>query len=100
MNMRLDPKIRAQQILDAALRVATREGYHKMTREKIALEAGTVAGNVSRYYSTMPQLRRAVVRAAISKRVLPVIASALAAGDKHAKAAPVELKKAAVATLT
>lgn len=99
MTAKLDPKLRSKQILDAALHVAERDGLHKLTRAATAEHAAVSDALVSRYYPTMPQLKRAVIRAAIKREVLPVIAAALATGDKHAKAAPDNLKTAALATL-
>jgi hypothetical protein len=44
-------------------------------------------------------LRRAVVRAAIDQKDLAIIGQALAAKDKHAAKAPLELRVAALASL-
>jgi len=62
---RIDPELRREQVVEAALRVAERlGGVEQMTRDLVAIEAGVSTGTVSKYFNTMPQLRRAVARAA------------------------------------
>lgn len=99
MTTRLKPTDRKTQILDAALAIASKQGYARVTREAIAAEAGCAPGLVSHYLGTMVQTRRDIMRAAIRNRVLPVIAQGLAANDPHAKKAPDELKQAALASI-
>ena len=87
---------RREAIITAALAVATREGYMRMTREQIAAEADCSPGLVSSYLGTMPAMRRAVMRAAVSRKVLAVVAQGLAMRDEHALKAPEGLRAAAV----
>lgn len=93
MNKRLEPKLRAENILDAALIVARTDGFRNMTRDTVAARAGCSPGLVSYYFSTMPQLRRSVMRAAISRRVVEVVAEGIALKDKYALQASPELRK-------
>jgi AcrR family transcriptional regulator len=83
-------------LLDAALTVARSVGYRRMTREAVAHTAGCSAGQVSHLLGTMVQLRRAVLRAALRRGDLPVIAQALIANDPHVKALAPSLKRAAL----
>lgn len=92
---RANPTLRQENILNVALQVATERGYNVMTREAIAERAGVSESLVSRYFSTMVQLRRAVMRAAINQENIEVIAQGLAIKDKHARKAPTELKNKA-----
>jgi len=89
---RLAPKERRNTILDAAIRCAQTGGFYNVTRADIAREAGVSEGLVTHYCGTMPQLRRAIMRAAIHRGVLPVIAQGLASGDPQAIKAPQDLK--------
>lgn len=95
--MRLQPDTRKDQILTAALHVAgRRNGWNSLTREAVAREAQCAESLVSRYFGTMTSFRRDIMRAAISRRELGILAQGLACGDKHAAKAPPELKTAAI----
>jgi AcrR family transcriptional regulator len=99
MVTRLDPKDRKKQILNAALIVAGAKGFNRMTREEIALQAGISDGLINRHFSTMAQLRRSVMRAAIANWFLPVVAQGLVLKDPQAMKAPDDLKNAALKSL-
>lgn len=96
---RLDPEVRKEQILDAALDVARVRNYTSITREEIADRAGVSVGLVTKYFSTMPQLKRDVMRAAIRVEALAIIAHGVAIRDPHALKAPADLQQRAVASL-
>ncbi len=97
---RLKPDDRKKQILRAALVVASREGgWSKMTRQTVAAEAECAEALVSRYFGTMIEFKRTVMRAAVVNQVLPIVAQGLATGDKHAQKADDALKIKALATL-
>ena len=96
MTSPLSPAKRKQQILDAAVDRARDHGYMSITRSEVATAAGVSTGLVNKYYSTFPQLKRAVMRAAIQREILEIIAQGLTAKDPQAFKAPDELKKRAV----
>ena len=97
---RLQPDDRKQQILTAAIAVASRPGgWSKLTRDAVAKEAGCAEGLPSKYFGTMVAFRRAIMRAAIVAEELGVIAQGLAAGDKCAQKADESLKRKALKTL-
>ena len=97
---RLQPDDRKQQILTAAIAVASRPGgWPKLTRDAVAKEAGCAEGLPSKYFGTMVAFRRSIMRAAIVGENLAVIAQGLAAGDKCAQKADPELKARALNTL-
>lgn len=79
--------------------MAEKNGYTRVTRDEVAAHAQCSPALVSHYLGTMPDLRRDVMRAAVKRGILPVIAQGLAAKDRHALKASEELKKAALATL-
>lgn len=97
---RLDPKVRREQILAAAVTLAKKHGYSRITREAITQAAGVSPRLLNYYYSTMEQLKRDVMRYAIKNKVLEVIAQGLVAKDPHALKVPEDVKRLAVATLT
>ncbi len=95
----MEKEARKASVLEAAIVVAEKIGFANMRTKDIAEQAQCGYGTVTLYWSTMGQLRRAVMRAAIQQRKLRIIAVGLATGDKDAKKAPDELKRAALATL-
>ncbi len=97
---RLLPNDRKNQILEAAIKVAERPGgWAKLTRDAVAKESECAEGLPSKYFGTMVNFKRAIMRAAIRELNLSVIAQGLAAGDKVAMKADVALKRKALATL-
>lgn len=96
---RLKPEIRRAQILQHAVEAARDHGYQRITRDEVARRAGVSVGLVTRYFTTMPQLKRSVMRFAVRNEILEIIAQGLAAADPHARKAAPELKQRAVETL-
>lgn len=94
--MRLDPKKRTEELLDVALKLAEKHGYPSLTRESIASEAQVSPALVTARLGTMDALRRSVMRQAIRRRCLRVVAEGLVARDKHALKADESLRLAAV----
>lgn len=87
------------EILQAAIQVAERDGWSNMTRDAIANHAGVAMGSVNAYYGTLKQLRRAVMRAAVRQQHHRIIAQGLALGDKDALKAPRWVREAAVSKI-
>lgn len=100
IDMRLHPDNRKDQILAAALKVAGRPGgWGKLTRQSVAHEAQCAESLVSKYFGTMHSFRRAIMRAAIKRADLFVIAQGIASGDKCARKVDAELQARALASL-
>lgn len=99
MTRRLPRDDRRTQILDAALRAAERDGYMQVTREAIAEDAKCSPALVSLHLGTMPQMRRAIMGAAIARRNLRIIAQGLAHNDRRAMHAPEDIRRAAAALI-
>ena len=97
---KMHPADRIAQILDAALVVASKVGYARLTREDIAKRADVPASLISYHLGTMPALRRKIMREAIRTECLPVVAQGLAIRDRFALKAPAELRARAVASLS
>lgn len=97
---RLLPDDRKQQILNAAIIVAAQpNGWAKLTREAVAREAGCADSLLSKYFGTMINFRRSIMREAIRLNDLSVIAQGLAAGDKCAQKVHPDLKFRALNSL-
>jgi AcrR family transcriptional regulator len=100
ISKRLDPKVRKEEILAVAVAHASVVGLNGLRRDDIAQKAGVANGLVSRYFNTMLQLRRAVIRSAVHNEILPIIAQGLAMREPEAMKAPEALKQKALATLS
>lgn len=96
---RANPALRKDQILSVAVNQAKDVGYTKVTRDAVADAAGVSMGLVSRYFGTMKNLRRDIIRYAIRNDIAEIIAQGLANGDDHARKAPANLKAKAATLL-
>lgn len=83
-------------LLDHALRISSHVGYNRVTREQLAKAAGMSEGQVSKLFGTMPQMRRAIMSAAVARGDLSIIAQGVAAKEPKAMALPEELKRRAL----
>lgn len=92
-RIRETPRFRKAQILDAALKVAQAKGYHLMTREDIAAAAGVSTGLISKYFITMRQLKRRVLKEAIDRSVLHVIQQGIHTGDQNLRTLKREIRE-------
>lgn len=95
-RQRIAPEIRKQQLIDAAVNLAQTVGYHKVTLRAIAELVGVQPSLAVYYFSTMTQLRRAIMRTAIERKIISIIAQGLGAQDIHAHKAPDDLKQQAI----
>lgn len=66
-------------VLNAALAVAERDGWHAITRDAVAALAGCSSGTVSGAFGGMAGLSDAVMQAAVERECLPVLAAGLVA---------------------
>lgn len=89
---------RKEQILVVAVDLAKDHGYHKVTREQIAEQAGISKGLITNYYS-MDQLRAAIMKRAIKTEVVEIVAQGIANKDKRASKISEELRKKVVESL-
>lgn len=93
------PVERKAEILQAALHCAAAHGFASFTRDQVAERANVCPASVNRYFNTMANLRRDVMRAAVRDRVLPVIAQGLVLRDRHALKAPADLRAQALGSV-
>lgn len=99
MSKRKDSKTRKAEMISAALLEAEENGFTNLTRRSIANRCGVAEPLVNHYLGTLPQLKRTIMRAAVSKSVLKIIAEGLAIRDPHALKASDELKQQAIASI-
>lgn len=101
LKPRLKPADRKADLVSVAIAEAEHTPYHQQTCATVADAAGFSRTLVSRYFGTATQLRRAVVRAAIRREHLLVVAQAIAVQDPNAgsdKISP-DLRRRALASL-
>lgn len=99
MSRRLDPKERKQQLMDVAMELAREHGYDRVKRSDVARRANVTDSTISRYFNTMSQLHRDIMRQAIKRGDTIIVGQGLARKDKRALSAPKELRERAAASL-
>ncbi len=87
---------RAEEILSAALKVSEEHGYDKVSRAQIAEAANCAESLISFYFSTMDDVRDTIMKEAILKRNLKIIAMGLISRNKHALSISNSLKHEAL----
>lgn len=96
---RLKPAIRKEEILAAALILATKHGYTNVARDEIAKQVGVGGSAVQYHFGTMAKLRTELMRYAVKQQNLRVIAQGLAVSDRQAAKASKGLKRQALAAM-
>ena len=98
---RLTAPIRSDQIVEVALALAARPGstWQSVTRDQIGRVCGITGQAVMHHFTDIAQLRRSIMRAAVRRENLKVIAQGLAAGDPQARKAGVGLRRRAMASV-
>jgi AcrR family transcriptional regulator len=91
-HSRKKPEIRKAEILTAALDLACLTHYSTVTRDQVATAAGVSPAAVQYHFSTMTKLRGEVMRAAVKREVLLVVAQGLLAKNAHVVAISEELR--------
>lgn len=85
-------KQRTALLLDAALDAADASGWHSLTHASIAAAADCSPSLVKVRLGTIESIRRTVMRMAVKRRVLRVVAEGLLSGDRAARRADDELR--------
>lgn len=80
-------------ILKAAVATAKTLGLHGFARVDVARAAQVAEATVSHHFGTMPELRKAVVRAAVSEEILSILADARAGREAIGVPMTEELRK-------
>lgn len=98
-QQRLPKSERRAELLDAAIKVAERIGADRVTHDLVAVEASVTRTLVIHYFGTATQLRRDIMRAAVKKRIVGIVARGIALRDGHALKADDALREACAAHL-
>lgn len=80
-------------ILDAAIACALLKGYRSITREAVSNLAGSSCSLVNWYFPTVAHLKDEVIKTAIHREILEIIAQGLSIGDPLTNHLPPELKQ-------
>jgi DNA-binding transcriptional regulator YbjK len=100
MATRMKPEARKADILEAAIKAAEKHGFADVRQKDIAEQAECGFGTVSLYFNTMTQMRRAIMRAAVERKNLKLIAQGLGIGHPEARKASDDIKKKALKLLS
>ena len=91
---RTAPEVRRQQIVEIGLYIAEKSHYHDVNLAEIARRMKTRGSHISYFFSS-GELKKAVLRAAIERENLKIVAHALGAGDLP-EGTPREIKRKAL----
>lgn len=91
----MNSEIRKDEILKAAMAVAEQGNYLTIQRVEVATKAGCAPSLINKYFSTMNQLRRAMMRLAAKGGYNTVLAQGLSNKDPQAIKARPEIKRLA-----
>lgn len=92
-RQRLDPDIRKQQILDAAIDLSIQKGYRQLTRQSIANKIRCAAPLINHYYGNIENLRDIVLQIAIEREIMPILAESYGSRGKETSHLPTPLKE-------
>ena len=95
-HQRKDPAIRRQEILDAAVEIASEQGYLKITHSHVAGRVEVSPSLIRKYYVDKSKLREAVMAEAVRLGIPEIVLQGLAAKDPIAHGASATLKAAAL----
>lgn len=96
---RLDVDLRKKYILDAAINIAKKIGYQKLTCKNISHETNMSRSHITHRFKSIKILKRLVLRTAIDQKILPIIAQGLANKDEATKKIPQKLKETALKSI-
>ena len=83
-------------IVSEGLEFTIKHGYDNLTREAFCEHIGIAAGSINYHFGDMAGFRRAIMRKAIAKRIVEVVADGISAKCEVARKAPESLKKLAI----
>jgi DNA-binding transcriptional regulator YbjK len=89
---RVAPEFRRMALLESAVMVASRDGWQKMTRDAIAELSKVSPALVSYALGDMKNIKRIVIREAIKRGIVSIIAEGITYGDPEALTVPKKLR--------
>lgn len=94
---RPDTEQKRDVILTKALDYAIQMGWENFKRDDFCNEIGIATGSINYHFKSMDGFKRAIMRKAVAKRIVPIVAQGIAMRCSVARAAPESLKKLAIA---
>lgn len=95
MRVRKHRKVRREMVLTAAIEMSLRVGYRHLIRDDVAKEAGISGGLINKYFGTIENLRKEVLRTAIQKEILEIVAQGLGMRDPEVMKVSDDIKQKA-----
>jgi AcrR family transcriptional regulator len=92
-RLRLDSNDRKARILEVALKLAEKEGYQNIRRNKIAELAGVCYTLINWHFKSISNLKNTVMKEAVERQILPIIAQGLLLKNPEAMNAPEDVKQ-------
>ena len=75
------PAVRRAEVIEAALRLASRVGAQGLVRDRIAEEAGISSSLLHRYFGSMDLLREIIIQTAFQREITDVLYKSLSVED-------------------
>lgn len=91
---------RKQSILDGAVKLAQRQHYATITRDQLASACDVAGALINHYFGTIEKLRDEIVKEAVRREVLRVVAQGIIAKHPATRRASLDLRRRALASLT
>ena len=91
-----DKAVRREQFVQAALRLAKRDGFESIDKPAIAKEIGLTESLMYHYFKSVKDVRVAVMQRAVHQKIVPIVARGIALGYACARNCDDKLKDAAV----
>jgi AcrR family transcriptional regulator len=98
--MRKHKTVRKELILCAAIELALKVGYQHLIRDEVAKKAGVSGPLLNKHYGTIRELRQQVLKTAIEKGIIEIVAQGLGMRDPIALKATDEIKQKAFNFMT
>lgn len=99
MDKRKHSIVRKELLLCAAIDLSLKIGYQNITRIKIAKKAHVSVSLINRYFGKIEDLKKEILKAAIEKEVIEIIAQGLKTKDLAVLKISDRLKKKALSFL-
>lgn len=90
---RMHPLARKEQILNTAIDVAIEYGLRQLTRRAIANKMQCASALINHYFDNIENLRQIVLRTAIEKEIIPILAENYIGWGKETSELPPQLKQ-------
>lgn len=92
---RMEAEDRRAQLIAAGLDVAEEVGWYKVTRRAVAEKTSTAEALINRYFGNKDGFRDELMKEAVKRKLVPVIAEGLMYMSEPALKAPQKLRKEA-----